>query len=154
MSESKFTKGPWRWEVNIKHKRVVLTGGKPRYDKDVLRFERYGMQGAQPTFCEIGDRDIQGEKASDLSCVIEGREHHESWFRGLNHPDAHLIAAAPEMYEALQATSNELQWALSELNKRIERDHDYSSASLDPPELLDMETCHNNAVLLAKARGE
>lgn len=133
MSEANFTKGPWRWEVNLKHKSVVLTGGKPKFDKDVLRFERYGMQGAQPTFCEVGDRDIQGEKASDLACVIEGREHHEAWFRGLDHPDAHLIAAAPEMHDKLEECVTVL------------REGTYSEINDCADEIL---------VLLAKARGE
>ena len=31
-----------------------------------------------------------------------GREHHSSWFQVLRHPDLDLIAAAPELAEALE----------------------------------------------------
>lgn len=103
MSEEKFTPAPWRWEVNKKHKSVTLCGGKPKFDNDVLRFKRYGMQNAQPTFT---DGIIQGLKASDLAVEAKGREHHSDWFMLLKHPDAQLIEAAPKMYNMLKTISN------------------------------------------------
>ena len=96
--EAKFTKGPWRWEVNKKHKNVDLCGS----GIEVLRFQRYGMQSAQPTFTRSDDTfKLQGEKASDLAVDIKGREHHSDWCQTIDHPDAHLISAAPDLYEAL-----------------------------------------------------
>lgn len=130
MSEAKFTPAPWRWEVNKKHKSVVLTGGKPMFDIDVMRFQRYGMQDAQPTFCE---GDYQGVKASDLAVKAKGREHHSAWFMLLKHPDAQLIEAAPDMY-------NELQNLLDIFN------HESKSVTI-----LDVMRIEK---LLAKARGE
>jgi len=35
---------------------------------------------------------------------IIGREHHVDWLAGVNHPDAKLIEAAPELLEALEET--------------------------------------------------
>ena len=66
--------------------------------------------------------------------------------------NAYLIAAAPEMYESLESTNKELEWAINEINRLYSANHNYHS--LDEPERLDMQTCHDNAVLLAKARGE
>ena len=33
--------------------------------------------------------------------IVPGREHHAKWFKTLNHPDANLIAAAPDLFAAL-----------------------------------------------------
>lgn len=102
MNEAKFTKGPWFWEVNNKGKNVELCGK----GIEVLRFKRWGMQGAAPTFTRKDDTfKLQGAKVSDLSVDIEGREHHSDWCQTLNHPDAHLIASAPDMYEMLKQLS-------------------------------------------------
>lgn len=98
MSEAKFTQGPWQWLVNKESKKVELCGK----GIEVLRFKRYGMQGAAPTFTEnyMGHK-LQGVKSEDLAVDIKGREHHSHWCQAIDHPDAHLIAAAPEMYEML-----------------------------------------------------
>ena len=94
---SNFTKGPWFWVVNKKHKSVDLHCGS----HEVMRLERYGMQGAQPTF--LSDcKKYQGAKASDMAIEVRGREHHADWFMTIDHPDAQLISAAPDMYEALR----------------------------------------------------
>lgn len=94
----KFTQGPWQWLINKESKKVELCGK----GIEVLRFKRYGMQGAAPTFTEnhMGHK-LQGVKAEDLAIDIKGREHHSHWCQTIGHPDAHLIAAAPDMYEML-----------------------------------------------------
>lgn len=143
MSEEKFTKGPWRWEVNKKHKSVVLCGGIPTFDSDVLRFDRFGMQGAQPTFCD-NSLGLQGVKASDLAVSASGREHHSEWFMLLKHPDAQLIEAAPSLYYALKRTTEELAFVIDRYNKKVKY----------PAHFIDAETCHLNQIELAKARGE
>lgn len=106
MSKAKFTPAPWRWEVNKKHKSVTLCGGRPMFDIDVMRFQRYGMQDAQPTFC---NGDYQGVKASDLAVEAKGREHHSDWFMLLKHPDAQLIEASPCMYEMLECILSHIE---------------------------------------------
>ena len=73
MGEANFTKGPWYWEVNKKHKVVELCGS----GIEVLRFERWGMQGAAPTFVRPDEAfKLQGLKVVDVAVDIEGREHH------------------------------------------------------------------------------
>jgi hypothetical protein len=94
--ETKFTPGPWRWEINLKSKSIHLVGGKPRFDETVIDFSRWGMSGAKPTF-RLNGLLVDAEKFAQ---PIKGREHHASWCQTLNHPDARLIAAAPSLYEA------------------------------------------------------
>lgn len=98
------TPGPWRWEVNRKHRTVQLCGGEPkegfgRYDKTVLSFRRWGLQGATPVFWFWKDGRNWSEEpktAAALAVPAEGREHHRDWFALIDHPDARLIAAAPD----------------------------------------------------------
>ncbi|AUS02130.1 hypothetical protein NVP2095A_49 [Vibrio phage 2.095.A._10N.286.46.E10] len=102
MSEAKFTKGPWQWEVNKSDKNVELCGR----GIEVLRFKRWGMQSAKPTFTKKDSTfKLQGACPSNLTADIKGREHHSDWCQTIDHPDAHLIASAPEMYEMLRALS-------------------------------------------------
>ncbi|MEV5054642.1 hypothetical protein MRBLRH13_000223 [Agrobacterium radiobacter] len=105
MADSKkHTPGPWRWEINRKHKSVQLCGGLPAgtFDKTVLGFERYGMSGAAPVFHNWTEDGWGGspKKTQDLAVAKVGREHHADWFALIDHPNAHLIAAAPELLEA------------------------------------------------------
>lgn len=96
---ARFTPGPWRWEVNNKSKQVQLCGGaRPKFDLTVMGFRRWGMGGAAPAF--INERLIM-QRADELTEVVPGREHHANWFQTINHPDAHLIAAAPRLFTVL-----------------------------------------------------
>ena len=99
---SEFTPGPWRWEVNMKSKRIQLCGGKPQYDLTVMDFARWGMNGARPRVLDFSDNMLLRE-AEDYRAVVPGREHHASWFQGINHPDMNMISAAPDMYDAIKA---------------------------------------------------
>lgn len=151
MSEAKFTKGPWTWEINEKQKEIELCAGNRI---EVLRFQRWGMQSAMPTFINHKDDTflIQGVKATSLSEPIKGREHHAHWCKTINHPDAHLIAAAPKLYEMLKNVSSELYQMIDEVNdQRLANSHPQAET---PPDLVDMETLHLIELLLAEARGE
>lgn len=66
--------------------------------------------------------------------------------------NADLIAAAPDMYEALESTNRELSSVIRELNA-MKRDK-ISSSDLQPPDYHDEQTVHDNLILLQKARGE
>ena len=99
---SKFTPGKWRWELNLKSKRVSLCGGKNPFDLIVMDFERWGLGSAIPRF-RTGNDDMNiMKKAVEFASVVPDREHHSDWFQNIDHPDARLIAAAPEMYELLK----------------------------------------------------
>ena len=70
-----------------------------------MGFARWGMNGAAPRFMGNDDGFRILHKLPDRKDWITpfpGREHHASWCAGVSHPDARLIAAAPELLEALQ----------------------------------------------------
>lgn len=69
------------------------------FDKTVMDFTRWGMQSAQPRFKDPNTGYI--ENAEMFAEVVPGREHHKAWFQTINQPDANLIAAAPDLLEAL-----------------------------------------------------
>lgn len=114
---SAHTAGPWRWELNEKSKEIRLCGGEPRFDLTVIDFARWGMDSAVVRFRQ----DVRGmnimRHARESAAVVPGREHHAEWFKTLNHPDANLIAASPDLlavvravlgdYEAIQRTRAE-----------------------------------------------
>jgi hypothetical protein len=98
-----FTPGPWRWEVNETTKTVSLQGGKPKYDCTVMDFVRWGMQSAMPRFVVEPKPYLNIMKPmTDFMKISPGREHHSSWFKIIDHPDANLIAASPDLYQALK----------------------------------------------------
>ncbi|MGQ2942962.1 MAG: hypothetical protein ACT6Q7_03050 [Blastomonas fulva] len=106
---SRPTPGPWRWEVNRASKSIKLCGGPPnkgfgRYDLTVMEFCRYGMNKAAPVFWDWCTERFVGtpHRADALAVTVEGREHHADWFADIDHPDARLIAAAPELLDALK----------------------------------------------------
>lgn len=99
------TPGPWRWELSLNSKHVELCGGPPKsgfgkYDLTVMSFARYGMTGAAPVFWDWEGTSGSPRRADALGAVVEGREHHARWFQDVNHPDARLIAAAPDLLAA------------------------------------------------------
>lgn len=99
---TKHTPGPWRWEVNEKHKTMALCGGVRRYDLTVMGFERWGMGSAQISLIDTTKDGLNFmQKVSHWSVVVKGREHHADWFKGIFHPDAQLIEAAPLLLSAL-----------------------------------------------------
>lgn len=101
-----FTPGPWRWEYSPKRKTASLLGGTPKFDKTVMDFSRVGIGHAGPLFNNQESTPYLERLCdkSDKWCKpFPGREHHAHWLLSVDHPDANLIAAAPEMYAALQA---------------------------------------------------
>ena len=112
--EQQHTPGPWRWEINEKSREVHLSGGRPAFDLSVLDFVRWGMGGASPRF-NVAGRDGLNlmHRADEFAVPVAGREHHSYWFQGLSHPDADLIAAAPDLLAACR-----LVHALGEAERR------------------------------------
>lgn len=118
------TKGPWRWEVSLKSKEVKLCGGIPRFDLTVMRFVRWGMGGAAPQFAVRDGRIGVMAHVQELTALAPGREHHEDWFRLLDHPDAKLIEEAPAAIPALLDDVEELveQLSLTRSSARAAKD--------------------------------
>ena len=104
--DAKHTPGPWRWEFNAEHKRLHLVGGRPQYDLSIMDFDRWGMGGAVAT---LRDTSEDGMNIMHRLCdrpdwiaPFPGRAHHASWCSDVTHPDMRLMAAAPDLLEALK----------------------------------------------------
>jgi hypothetical protein len=101
------TPGPWRWEINLEHRRVHLVGGTPMFDLTVVDFDRWGMNGATMSLRDTAHDGMnimhKLHDRPDWFAPIPGRKHHASWLQVVTHPDARLMAAAPTMLAALTA---------------------------------------------------
>jgi hypothetical protein len=87
--ESKATKGPWQWFGELKcHSIYLATVDRGR--EYVMRFVRWGMGSAQPTFqVHRGKLGIM-VKASEL---VDAKEY-SGEVVGFDHPDADFVANA------------------------------------------------------------
>lgn len=109
---AQFTPGPWGWFGQGGHDLYLATKHSGR--RYVMGFRRMGLQGAQPVFqvnsrmvpasdllqFEVGDRDVVGLDAAKADDSVYRYD-----VRGINCADARLIAAAPDLYEALKAAA-------------------------------------------------
>ena len=100
------TPGPWRWEINREHKVLHLVGGRPQYDLTIMDFDRWGMNRAVAT---LRDTAADGLNIMHRLCdrqdwiaPFQGRKHHETWCADVTHPDMRLMAAAPDLLDALE----------------------------------------------------
>lgn len=100
------TPGPWRWEFNEQHRSVHLVGGKPMYDLTIMDFSRWGMNGAGINLRDTAHDGLnlmhKLHERRDWIAPFPGRAHHAHWCAGVTHPDMKLIAAAPDLLDALQ----------------------------------------------------
>lgn len=109
-----FTPGPWRWEVNLGSRTIRLCGGVPRYDLTVMDFVRWGMGNAAPRFRRMSAPCYNiMYRIEHFARVVLGREHHSDWFRRIDHADARLMEASPELLINLEKLLAYHQWAKS-----------------------------------------
>lgn len=120
------TPAPWYWHGNAGSKTLYLAAGSKR--KFVMQFARWGTQGAQPRFevnmrmvdakdlvqFEVGNPDVVG---------VDAAKNDPSVYRlditGISHPDAILIAAAPDLLkerDALKAANAEFMDILKKVS--------------------------------------
>lgn len=106
------TPGPWRWELNLDSRELALCGGKQPFDLDILQPCRWGMNGATIRFREPSvDGNVMRapHEVAGWHAPFQGREHHARWLQNVTHPDARLMAAAPELLEELEKAHAELE---------------------------------------------
>lgn len=101
------TPGPWRWELNESSKHLSLVGGKPTYDLTIMEPTRWGMGSATLLIRDTAHDGLQLlhklHERRDWIAPFAGRKHHADWCADVVHPDMRLIAAAPELLEAVLA---------------------------------------------------
>ena len=117
MSETSHTPGPWAWRGSPTHGGIYLaslTRGLPT----AMDFVRLGMRNAQPRF----PNGMFMEKAQTMGVPeVPYRDN----IVAINHPNAHLIAAAPDLLDALVGL---LDWLDTE-NEPHENDLDRLEAA-------------------------
>lgn len=98
------TPGPWMWDMRTGSQSCMLvTAHSGRYY--IMGFERWGFHNACPVFqtyktyhgpvSKRGSTDLV--RADKLAKPIPGMEHHIGFDEYIDHPDAKLIAKAPEI---------------------------------------------------------
>ena len=105
------TPGPWAWYGDGAHHQIYLaTAHSGR--RWVMGFNRWGMRGAQPCFQSggilraasdlftfvVGDKSVRGIAAAKSDGSVYRYD-----VSGIDHPDARLIAAAPDLLAACKA---------------------------------------------------
>lgn len=113
------TPGPWRWFGNRSGGVYLATTHSGR--RYVMGFQRYGMNGAQPSFCvgsimhpaselvqfEVGDQSVRGFKEADKDGSVYRYD-----VNAIDSADARLIAAAPDLLDACISARMQLRVAV------------------------------------------
>lgn len=94
---SRHTPGPWRWRGNTSGGKFLhLESAGVPLRQIVMTFTRWGMSSALPQFNE------DGILARADEYFVFPKAHHAWEVDGLTHPDARLIAKAPDLYAAAE----------------------------------------------------
>lgn len=131
------TKGPWGWFGN---ESGIYLATPDRGRTYVMGFRRHGLQGAQPTFREGGImrpaaelvRFAVGEgEAKGFAAGRTDRSVYRYDISDVDHPDARLIAAAPDMLEALRYAENTIVAMRPTFSQVKDDGHAYHDQVLD-----------------------
>ncbi len=159
-SRRPWTPGPWRWEFNQEYKKLMLCGGAKRFDLTVMDFARWGMGGATMRLRDIdhGGMNLlyKVHEREDWLSVQPGREHHKHWHMLVTHPDARLIEASPDLYEALEVLTNAVIQDGGNPNDDCAKDDDGCIGwdGEGKPLAVTFKMVRDALAALAKARGE
>lgn len=98
---ARHTPGPWAWFANARSKQVYLATSD-RGRQFVMQFERAGMQRTQPAFQVAlpSGGGIMVPLFADGQRVIATDPDHNGEIR-VTHPDAVLMAASPDLLDAV-----------------------------------------------------
>lgn len=122
--------GPWIWRGDIEtHHCDLVSLAFPPNRAFVLTFERWGMQHAQPVFCdhETGlltspmkeDGGVRFDVAPH-ALTIDDPDVYRTNFSQINHPDAIFIAHARQDVDDLIARVRELEAENERLQRTVE----------------------------------
>jgi hypothetical protein len=131
-----FTPGPWAWMGNQYGLYLATTHSGRKY---VMGFRRVGMQGAQPVFragerlvpaadlveFEVGDGTARGFAAGRANETVYRYD-----VSGIDNADARLIAAAPDLFEALIAMLSALRYNGPDADGFIDSSERHARAAL------------------------
>lgn len=102
--DAKATKGPWRWNVSLKSRSMVLEAAVRGFEI-VMDFVRWGMGGARPRFLVRTEAGALLQEADTFAVKVPGREHHAAWYQTLEHPDAAFMARSRTLLPELAAAA-------------------------------------------------
>jgi len=112
------SRGPWHWTGNTDTHQLRLSNWIPGHGRcTVMDFTRWGMQDARPRFTD-GDRFMVHPQTVYQVAPAATRRDDPRVYRGdiidIRHPDAQLIAHAPQDIDDLLAEVDRLRAALAE----------------------------------------
>lgn len=126
--DKRATPGPWKWDLRktCRDAKIVTDHSGQYY---VMCFERWGMQGAAPSFQvyekyegPVNERGSHGMRRADLLAKsYPGKEHHVGFDDYPDHPDAKFIVESrklvPELIAAVEHLTAECERLRAQLNK-------------------------------------
>lgn len=128
--DKRATPGPWKWDLRktCRDAKIVTDHSGQYY---VMCFERWGMQGAVPSFQvydkyegPVTERGSHGMKRADaLARSYPGKEHHVGFDDYPDHPDAKFIVESrklvPELVAALENLAAERAQIAAQLDRIV-----------------------------------
>lgn len=143
MSAAQHTPGPWEWFERMPGRPYLAT--PDRGQLYVMGFERKGMQGAGPVFSHWPGIEGGAQRERKGGIMEPGLLLRD----GSIHPDARLIAAAPDLLAALEELLTDMVIAQGNMRHAAKRDQSWEGCAeaIEP-------RCAAARAAIAKATGE